>query len=181
MTTTPRAKKAKAGEPEIVELPDRKVAVVTSIGSPDVVADQVFPALYGAVYTLKFTRKKTGESDFKVGPLAAKWPDAHLVPKDQWTGHWALPVPEDTTDIPAKVPDPPVKLETWHYGTVAQILHLGPYDQEGPNIQRLHAFIAEQGYEIAGEHEEVYLTTPRAKVMKTVIRYPIRPIQKSQS
>lgn len=174
MTTKAPKKKAKAGEPELTELPDRKVAVVTSVGDPNVVGEQVFPALYGAVYKLKFARKKAGEGDFKVGPLIARWPDAHLVPKDRWTGHWALSVPDDTTELPVKVPKPPVALETWHYGTVAQVLHLGPYDQEGPNIERLHAFIAEQGYEIAGDHEEEYLTSPKAKVMKTIIRYSVR-------
>jgi hypothetical protein len=39
---------------------------------------------------------------------------------------------------------------------------------------RLHDFIVENGYEIAGVHEEEYLTMPKAKVQKTLIRYPIR-------
>ena len=85
-----------------------------------------------------------------------------------------LPVPEDTTSLPQKVPDVEVKIETWGYGTVAQILHLGPYDQEHPTIERLHRFIEESGYEIAGPHEEEYLTRPDAKVIKTIIRYSIR-------
>ncbi len=42
------------------------------------------------------------------------------------------------------------------------------------SIERLHKFIAESGYEIAGTHEEEYLTSPDAKVQKTLIRYPIR-------
>ncbi|MFH0768533.1 MAG: GyrI-like domain-containing protein, partial [Chloroflexota bacterium] len=67
-----------------------------------------------------------------------------------------------------------VKLETWDYGTVAQILHLGSYDQEQPNIERLHKFIEESGYEIAGMHEEEYLTRPDSKFPKTIIRYPVK-------
>lgn len=38
----------------------------------------------------------------------------------------------------------------------------------------LHSFIAKQGYEIAGGHEEEYLTRPTSKVIKTIIRYPVR-------
>lgn len=53
-------------------------------------------------------------------------------------------------------------------------MHLGPYDAEMPTVERLHQFIAEKGYEIAGAHEEEYLTRPTAKVPKTIIRYPIR-------
>ena len=48
-------------EPEIVEMPPRKMAVVTSKGDPNVVGEKVFPALYGSVYTLKFDRKKRGQ------------------------------------------------------------------------------------------------------------------------
>jgi len=72
------------------------------------------------------------------------------------------------------MPNVEVKIETWEYGTVAQILHLGPYDQEYPTVERLHKFIADSGYELAGPHEEEYLTSPDAKVQKTIIRYPIR-------
>jgi len=57
-------------------------------------------------------------------------------------------------------------LETWNYGTVAQILHVGPYSEEEPTVKRLHEFITENGYEIAGIHEEEYLTPPKAKVQK---------------
>ena len=160
--------------PRIVEMPSQTMAVVTSKGDPNVVGEQVFPALYGAVFTLKFQLKKAGKPDFKVTGLRARWPDAHLVPKDQWTGIWGLPIPEGTTELPKKVPEPEVRIEVWEYGTVAEILHIGPYSEEGPTVERLHEFIRESGYEIAGAHEEEYLTRPTAKVPKTIIRYPIR-------
>jgi hypothetical protein len=85
-----------------------------------------------------------------------------------------LPIPEDTTSLPQKVPNTEVKIEQWEYGTVAQILHLGPYDQEYTTVECLHQFIEENGYEIAGLHEEEYLTSPDAKVIKTIIRYPVK-------
>jgi hypothetical protein len=67
-----------------------------------------------------------------------------------------------------------VALETWPYGTIAQILHIGAYDQETPTIERLQRFIEESDYEISGDHEEEYLTSPDAKVVKTIIRYPVK-------
>ena len=164
-------------EPQILEMPPQKMGVVYAKGAPDKVFPELMPALYGSVYTLKFDLKKKGLPTFKVSGLRARYPDAHLVPKEKWTHIIGLPIPEDTTSLPQKVPGIEVKLETWEYGTVAQILHLGPYDQEGPTVERLHKFIEDSGYEIAAVHEEEYLTTPDAKVPKTIIRYPVRKKQ----
>ncbi|PKH44525.1 hypothetical protein KKB3_01699 [Dehalococcoides mccartyi] len=85
-----------------------------------------------------------------------------------------IPVPENITSLPRKEPGTEVKLETWEYGTVAQILHLGSYDQEMESVERLHKFIAANGYEISGPHEEEYQSKPDAKVLKTLIRYQIK-------
>jgi hypothetical protein len=161
-------------DPQVLEMPAQKMAVVQGKGSPDKVFSEVMPALYGSVYTLKFDLKKKGLATFKVSGLRGRYPDAHLVPQDEWTIILGLPVPNDTTSLPQKAPGVEVKLETWDYGTVAQILHLGPYDQEGPTIERLMRFISENGYEITGPHEEEYLTSPDAKVMKTLIRLTVK-------
>jgi len=167
-------RKSSKTEPQILEMPPQKMAVVYAKGAPDKVFPEFMPALYGSVYTLKFDLKKKGLPTFKVSGLRARYPDAHLVPKEEWTHIIGLPIPEDTTSLPQKVPSIEVKLETWEYGTVAQSLHLGAYDQEGPTVERLHKFIEDSGYEIADVHEEEYLTTPDAKVPKTIIRYPVR-------
>jgi len=168
---TPRKPKT---EPQILEMPPQKMAVVYGKGAPDKVFSDVLPALFGSVYTLKFDLKKKGLPTFKVSAPRARYPDAHLMPMENWTIITGLPIPEDTTSLPQKVPGIEVKLETWQYGTIAQILHLGAYDQEQPTIERLHQFIADSGYQIAGVHEEEYLTKPDAKVLKTIIRYPIK-------
>lgn len=167
-------RKSSQKEPQILEMPPQKMAVVRAKGTPDKVFPELMPALYGSVFTLKFNLKKQGLPTFKVSGLRARYPDAHLVPKDEWTHIIGLPIPENITSLPQKVPNVQVKIETWEYGQVAQILHLGPYDQEYPTIERLHQFIEEEGYEIAGMHEEEYLTRPDAKVPKTIIRYPVR-------
>ena len=169
---TPR--KSSKTEPRILEMPSQKMAVVYGKGAPDKVFPELMPALYGSVYTLKFDLKKKGLATFKVSGLRARYPDAHLVPKEEWTHIIGLPIPEDTASLPQKVPGIEVNIETWEYGTVAQILHTGSYAEEEPTVKRLHQFIEESGYEIAGDHEEEYLTTPDAKVPKTIIRYPVK-------
>ena len=167
-------RKSSKTEPQILEMPPQKMAVVHAKGAPGKVFPEFMPALYGSAYTLKFDLKKKGQPTFKISGLRARYPDACLVPKEQWTHIIGLPIPEDTNSLPQKAPDIEVKIETWEYGTVAQILHLGTYDQENATVERLHQFIKDSGYEIAGVHEEEYLTSPDAKVPKTIIRYPVR-------
>ncbi len=161
-------------EPEILKMPAQKMAAVYARGTPGQVFPLVLPALYGSVYTLKFDLKKSGGPSFKIGGLRARYPDAHLVPMEEWTNVIGLPVPEDTTSLPQKVGGTEVKIETWEYGTVAQILHHGSYDQEDNSVERLLHFITDNGYEIVGVHEEEYLTRPDAKDPRTIIRYRVR-------
>ncbi|MHB8925491.1 MAG: GyrI-like domain-containing protein [Coriobacteriia bacterium] len=158
--------------PEITELPALTMAVLHTVGDPTDVGNRVFPALYGAVYPLKFALKKQGV-EFKVAPPRARWfggPEWATLPRDEWKAAWAIPVPDGTTELKQKDPDTPVTIETWEYGTVAQVLYIGAYSDETPTIEALHAFIAEEGYEIIGAHEEEYQSRPDAKAPKTVIR-----------
>lgn len=161
-------------DPVILEMPSQKMAVVQGKGFADKVFAKIFPALYGSVYTLKFDLKKRGPESFKVSCPRARYPNAHLSPKGEWLIIAGIPVPENTTSLPQKEPNTEVKLETWEYGTVAQILHLGRYDQETETIQRLRQFITDSGYEITGPHEEEYQSRPDAKVIKTLIRYQVK-------
>jgi len=82
-------------------------------------------------------------------------------------------VPDNTAVLPQKIAGTKVKLETWRYGMVAQILHLGAYTRENPTVERLMEFIKDSGYMIIGDHEEEYLTAPDAKVARTLIRYQV--------
>ena len=62
-------------------------------------------------------------------------------------------------------------------GLSAQALHVGPYVAEGPTIERLHAFIAANGFEPRGRHHELYLGDPRRAApekLRTVARQPVR-------
>ncbi len=69
-----------------------------------------------------------------------------------------------------------VRIETFDEGRCAQLMHHGPYAEEGPNIARLHEFVAAQGLRLRGHHHEIYLTDPNRCApdkMRTVLRHPV--------
>jgi hypothetical protein len=69
-----------------------------------------------------------------------------------------------------------LRFERYHEGLSVQLMHIGPYAAEGPNIARMHAFVHEQGYELTGKHHEIYLSDVRRTApesLKTVLRQPI--------
>lgn len=163
-------------DPYFITLPDVTVATVHSSGAPSDAAPEVIKALYGAVYGLKSALKKQG-IEMKPGTVRARWDLTSVQePAGQLEGDWAVPVPDGTVeaDLPQKSDAYHVSVARWTYGECARILHLGAYDAEEPTVAKLVSFIDEGGYEIAGMHEEWYLSRPSAKVPKTVILYPVR-------
>jgi len=71
------------------------------------------------------------------------------------------------------------RFEPFLEGTVVQMMHIGPYSAEGPNIARIHEYAREQGYELSGKHHEIYLGDPRKSApekLKTIIRQPITKV-----
>jgi hypothetical protein len=69
-----------------------------------------------------------------------------------------------------------VRFEAFKEGKAAQILHIGPFSDEGPTIAKLHAFIAASGYRLSGKHHEIYLSDIRKAAperWKTIIRQPM--------
>jgi hypothetical protein len=144
--------------PSIRHMDDLRVATVRTIGDPAVTGRAATASLYAAV---------GGGAG-----LRARWPNAHVASREEWVGLWALPLPAgEPRSLPGMAP---VAVETWTYGDVAEIVHVGPYATEGESIARLHHFIGDQGYEIVGTHEEEYLTPPGAPEQRTLIRYVVR-------
>lgn len=55
------------------------------------------------------------------------------------------------------------------------MLHIGPFDEEGPTVERLHDFINERS-RLRGKHHEIYLSDVRRAApenWKTIIRQPM--------
>ena len=68
-----------------------------------------------------------------------------------------------------------IRFESFTEGKAAQILHIGPFSEEGPTIQKAHDFILENGHSIIGKHHEIYLSDIRRAApekWKTIIRQP---------
>ncbi|MFB3881468.1 MAG: GyrI-like domain-containing protein [Armatimonadota bacterium] len=181
--------------PVLVEVPPLNYLMVDGSGAPGASGfQQAIEALYSAAYTLKFTLKLGPlATDFRIMPLDALWWAEDLSAFDQdrrdewlWTLMIAVPdfvTPAMVTDAIAKVrekKDPPaltkLRLERLEERTCAQIMHIGPYSEEGPTRAKLFAFIAEKGYQPRGKHHEIYLSDPRRarpEKMRTVIRHPV--------
>lgn len=69
------------------------------------------------------------------------------------------------------------RLEHFTEGMCVQLLHIGPYNQEGPNIERLHKFATDSGYSLVGKHHELYFGDPRRSApekLKTILRQPVK-------
>jgi hypothetical protein len=190
-----------AKHPSIVEVPGLAFLMVDGRGDPSTseAYQQALEALYGVAYTLKFARKKDDpESDFKVAPLEGQWWADASAPtmgelqadRDSWNWTMMIAVPDEVTaaEVAAAVAAAArrrslpaagrLRLERFEEGLAAQIMYIGPYADEAPTIERLHAFAAEQGYELRGRHHEIYLSDPRrtaAERLKSVIRHPVRP------
>lgn len=68
-----------------------------------------------------------------------------------------------------------LRVEQFAEGRCAQILHVGPFSEEGPTIERLHEFINARSRP-TGKHHEIYLTDIRRADparWKTIIRQPM--------
>jgi hypothetical protein len=189
--------KAPATEPEIVDVPPMQFVMVDGEGDPNTATQyrEAIEALYGTAYGLKFMLKKAGKPDFHVSPLEGLWwaPDMKVfgaAAKASWRWTAMIMVPDDVTpadvervraDLRRKRPSAAVeklRLDTFHEGPAAQVMHVGPYSAEGPTIERLHAFIREHGFTFDGrkqKHHEIYLGDPRRakpEKLRTVIRQP---------
>ena len=70
-----------------------------------------------------------------------------------------------------------LRFEEFIEGDCAQILHKGPYDQEGLTVEKLHAHIESAGKHLSGKHHEIYLFDMRRtspENFRTIIRQPMR-------
>ena len=151
-------------------------------------------SLYQLSYTIKFALKKAAGIDFQVMPLEGLWwaedmTDFLTREKSNWLWRMMIAQPPQVTaewvekgrlqalgkkDAAPRLRE--IQFQTYEEGLCVQILHIGPYSAEGPNIQRIHAYALEQGCHLTGLHHEIYLGDPRRTApekLKTVVRQPI--------
>ena len=181
----------------IVEVPAMNFLMIDGQGDPNTAQEyrESIEALYAMSYTLKFMAKKEPGTDYTVMALEGLWwaddiQDFIKMNKDAWKWTSMIMQPDlitrEMVDRAAaevrKKKNPPalskMRFERFDEGKSVQIMHIGPYSEEGPTIARMHAFIHENGYTENGNHHEIYLSDPRRTdpgKWRTVIRHPIRP------
>jgi hypothetical protein len=188
-------------EPVMVDVPELGYLMIDGEGAPEESANEpttdfqrCFGALFPVVYTIKFRLKRDGLA-MPILPLEALWwtgDDSSFdmnVPPERW--HWRvlIAVSDDVTpavfeeavaEVRRKKGDSEhlrrLHFERWREGRCAQVMHVGPYSEERPTIEGLHAFIAAQGVRMRGAHHEIYLGDPRRSDparLKTVLRQPV--------
>ena len=188
-------------DPVLADVPELGYLAIDGRGAPDEGADypttdfqKAFAALFPVVYTIKFGLKPSGVV-VPILPLEALWftdEDGAFdpnVPPEQWSWRVLMAVSDDVTpvifasavaEVRRKKGNSPaldrLRLERWQEGRCAQVMHVGPYSEERPTIERLHAFIAAAGLKPRGAHHEIYLGDPRRADparLKTVLRQPV--------
>jgi len=142
--------------PRLARMSDQPMLVVEAEGDPNVVGASAFKRLFSAYYTLD------GVTKWGRPPAPrARWLHPEATPKDQWLGQYALPLSGSAASPPTRSTGGLRSGVTiWHYGDVAEILHVGSYSTEKPDIERLLQFISANGYRVVGEHEEEYVKGP---------------------
>lgn len=195
-------------KPTVIDVPKMRFVMVDGQGDPNTSEyyKKAVELLYGISYGIKMS-KKTGNKpkgyfDYVVPPLEGFWWfeedyfDGSVIGRKNefnWTMMIRQPefvtplVFENAKEVLSKkkpgIDISIIRLEDFTEGLCAQIMHIGPYDNEPLTVAMLDAFISEQGYRtdmsVSRKHHEIYLGDPRKTApekLKTVIRHPIAGI-----
>lgn len=195
-------------KPTIVEVPKMNYIAVRGQGNPNEEEGEYKKAiglLYGIAFTIKMsykgTHKMEGYFQYVVPPLEGFWWQENVKGVDyshketfQWIAVIRLPdfvtreefewAVEEATNK-KKEDFSKVEYFTYEEGMCVQCMHIGSYDEEPLTVERMHAYMEEQGYALditeQRMHHEIYLSDPRRTAeerLKTVVRHPIKQMQK---
>jgi hypothetical protein len=149
-------------------------------------------ALFTLAYTLKFSIKKSRAVDYAVMPLEGLWWSDDMstfTPANKADWKWTLLIrqPEfveasivETVRAELRKKKPMaavdlVRFERFEEGVCVQTLHVGPFSEEGPAVEKLHEHIRASGKQLSGRHHEIYLSDIRKAApakWRTIIRQP---------
>jgi len=181
-----------------IDVPEMQFLMIDGIGSPGDSQEYMdaLAVLYPVAFKTKFLSKSKGK-DYVVPPLEGLWWADNMADfiegkRDKWKWTMMIMQPDWITQemikeailiTKEKKPElsnllPKLRLKKYKEGKVAQIMHIGPYSEEGATVQKVHDFIKKEGGSFNGhdnKHHEIYLSDPRKAnpaTMKTVIRQP---------
>lgn len=181
---------------EIVKVPAMNFLMVDGEGDPNTSQEfqDAVEALYPVSYALKFMVKKGDVGiDYGVLPLEGLWwaddmSSFSVANKASWKWTLMIMQPDLVNEKmvrqaieQVKFKKDPVALSLMRYeafeeGRVAQVMHVGPFSEEGPTVEKVHAFIEKNGGKRMGKHHEIYLSDIRRanpEKWKTIIRQPM--------
>jgi hypothetical protein len=188
--------KPSAKKIEQVDVPTFNYLMIDGKGEPGGTAyTQAVETLYPVAYTLKFMVKRGDLAiDYGVMPLEGLWWSDNMddfITRNKTNWQWTMMIMQPDLIKPAMVAEaiaqvrkkknPPaldlLRFEPFTEGLAAQTLHIGPFSEEGPTIERVHQFIEESGAQLSGRHHEIYLSDIRRAApekWRTIIRQPMR-------
>lgn len=158
-----------------VDVSPMKFLMIDGQGDPNTskaFADAV-EALFAVSYTVKFMIKKGPSAmDYGVMPLEGLWWTDDMSKLStankanwKWTAMIMQPPPVTKGIIDKAIADvgkkkklsalPDLRFEALAEGKSAQILHIGPFSEEGPTIERVHQFIHSRESKLTGKHHEI--------------------------
>ena len=182
-------------EPTLVEVPPLSYLMIDGQGDPNTapVYSESVSTLYKLAYAIRFLMRDEHDLDFGVMPLEGLWwvedlDEFSYSDKSNW--YWTMlimqpsvvtaEIVEAAREKVAKKHNPPllpqVRLGELVEGRSAQVMHHGPYADEKPTIDHLHAFIASQGLTPHLKHHEIYLKDPTRcapEKLLTILRHPV--------
>jgi hypothetical protein len=179
-----------------VDVPAMNFLMIDGVGDPNTSESfsEAIEALFAVAYTLKFVVKKGPQAiDYGVMPLEALWWADDMTTfsplhKEVWKWRAMLMQPDlvtadmvsnAVTEVKRKKNPAAIdrlQFEGCHEGLSAQIMHIGPFSEEGPTIEKVHRFIEAAGRERRGYHHEIYLSDIRRadpSKWKTIVRQPM--------
>lgn len=177
-----------------VEVPRLRFLMIDGQGDPNTTPayTEAVQALFSVSYAARFMLKRSAGIDYAVMPLEGLWwadDPAAFASNDRARWRWTMMIlqPDFVEDLVLEAAMEQVRrkkglaamdrirLEHLTEGRCAQVLHVGPFSEEGPTIARVHGFIAAHG-RLTGRHHEIYLSDIRradpAK-WRTIIRQPM--------
>jgi hypothetical protein len=189
--------RAPAQKVVVVEVPPMNFLMIDGEGDPNAVPafGEAMATLFAVSYALKSIIKKSPEAiDYGVMPAEGLWwsDDMNRFDadnKDAWK--WTLMVMQPEIITEERVAEACVQVEKkkglpalrkmrferFSEGVSAQIMHVGPFSDEGPTVDTLHKHIALEGFWPGGKHHEIYLSDIQRAApekWKTIIRQPIQ-------
>ena len=181
-----------------VTVPGFWYLMIDGAGDPNTAPEyaQAVEALFSVSYTAKFALKKSAAAiDYAVMPLEGLWwadDWSVFLSNDRARWRWTMMIlqpdflphellRESIERVRQKKALPALerlRLERFEEGLCAQILHVGPFTEEGPTIEKLHRHIDANAAR-AGKHHEIYLSDVRRAApskWKTIIRQPMAAV-----